>query len=146
MYFWDFVWLENGIGDAAESCADIESEDKRTLIPAVRFPCVGRDGHRGRPRESVTEGKGKGREKRSNRKKVFKRKCTHTTRQIVPFPRLICGRGFGPLWCNLLPRTDGVHIPSFFHIAPLPAYSYLLITVRWARPFLPLHRHDASQS
>ena len=50
MYFWDLVWLEDGIRDAAEGCADIESEDKRTLIAAVRFPGVGGDGHQGERR------------------------------------------------------------------------------------------------
>ena len=49
VYFRDFVWLEDGIRDAAERCADIESEGERTLIAAVRFPGVGGDGHQGRP-------------------------------------------------------------------------------------------------
>ena len=46
-YFWDFVWLEDGIRNAAERCTDIESEDKRTLITTVPFPGVGGDGHKG---------------------------------------------------------------------------------------------------
>jgi len=47
VYFRDFVWLEDGIGDAAEGGADIESEDERTLIAAVRLPGLGGDGHQG---------------------------------------------------------------------------------------------------
>ena len=65
MNFWDFVWLEDGIRDAAERCADIESEDEGSLIAAVRFPGVGGDGHQGRPPDGVTGREGE--EKRRDR-------------------------------------------------------------------------------
>jgi len=60
VYFWDFVWLEDGVRDATEGSADVESEDERTLIAAVWFPGLSRDGHQGRLRVSVTEEKGEG--------------------------------------------------------------------------------------
>ena len=83
--FWDFVWLEDGIGDAAECCADIESEDERTLVAAVRLSGVGGDGHQGRPRESVTEGKGEG-ERREKRSKRELNRNAHTQRgRSFPF-------------------------------------------------------------
>ena len=153
MNFWDFVWLEDGIRNAAKSCADVESEGERTLIAAVRFPCVGGDGHQGRRPKCVTEGKGEEREEIESKMGVKSECIIHTTRQIIPFPGLICGQGSGPraagngIGCCLLPRTDGVHIfPLFFHITLLPAYSFLLITVRPTRLSLPLQRYDASQS
>ena len=68
MNFWDFVWLEDGIRNAAECRADIESEDEGPLIAAVRFPGVGSDGHKGRPPECVTEGKGEEREEIESKK------------------------------------------------------------------------------
>jgi hypothetical protein len=86
MYFWDFVWLEDGIRDAAECCANIESEGERTRIPAVRFPGVGGDGHQGRPPECVTEGKGEEREEIESKTGV-KSECILTQRgRSFPFP------------------------------------------------------------
>ena len=81
MNFWDLVWLEDGIRDTAECCTDIESEGKRTVIAAVRFPGVGSDGHKGRPPECVTEGKGEERD----RKKVLKRNAYTQRGRSLPF-------------------------------------------------------------
>jgi hypothetical protein len=86
VYFWDFVWLEDGIRDAAESCTDIESEGERTLIAAVRFPGFGGDGHQGRPPECVTEGKGEEREEIES-KRVLNRNAYNLQRgRSFPFP------------------------------------------------------------
>jgi hypothetical protein len=84
--FWDFVWLEDGIGYTAERCADIESEDERTVIAAVRFPGFGGDGHQGRRPECVTEGKGEEREEIESKTGV-KSEGIHTQRgRSLPFP------------------------------------------------------------
>jgi hypothetical protein len=110
VYFWDFVWLEDGVGDATEGSADVESEDERTLIAAVRFPSLGRDSHQGQLRVSVTEGKGEGDRRRVGGKAGM--------RQIIPLSSLRHWL-LPPLW---LAASHGWCAHSlFFHIATLPA-------------------------
>jgi hypothetical protein len=121
VYFWDFVWLEDGIRDAAECCADVESEDERTVIAAVRFPGVGGDGHQGRPPDGVTEGKGEEREEIESKRGVKSNAYTHNeadrSLSRTDLRPMIRPTGSGQRHWLLPPglaRTDGVRIPSFF--------------------------------
>ena len=47
VYFGDLAGLEDGVGDAAEGCAEIESEDEGARGPAIGLASVARERHGG---------------------------------------------------------------------------------------------------
>ena len=120
MNFWDFVWLEDGIRDAAECCADIESEDEGTLIAAVRFPGVGGDGHRGRPPDGVTEGKGEEREEIESKRGVKSNAYAHNEADRS-LSRTHLRPGIRPNGQRAAswPRSHGWRAQSLFFFTPL---------------------------